>query len=222
MTPLNGLARAVALILLIGVITGCATSRADLVRSHFGVRPDEPEVKATGNTFCLEYQEYATYAQQLQEAYHSRATQNRWWIYAAGITGLGAAAASGALAAAATVTAGTLALLSISGGVAAGAFATVDNPDLAKLYTSAANSVDEARLTAEEERLKSATEDACRKALLALKKQVSEARKKLELGRTSSAAGALIRATAERDELDRLLDKEIEKRAKGRSGAPGQ
>jgi hypothetical protein len=199
----GGLARGVLLLVLAGLLAGCSTtSRADLMRSHIGVRPDEPKPKS--RVGCAEYEEYLSYTQQLQEAYHSRASQNRWWIYVAAITGIGAAAASGALAAATAVSVGTLALLSISGGFAAGTFGALDNTDLAKLYTSAANAIDQARL--DSERLAPGGDDAaCHRALVALKERIVEVRTTLELGRTNTAAGALIRAKAEREALDKVL-----------------
>jgi len=61
----------------------------------------------------------------------------------AGILGLGAATATGGHAAAAAGTT-TIALVAISGGFAAGTFATIDNSELAKIYTIAANHIDTA------------------------------------------------------------------------------
>jgi hypothetical protein len=130
------------LVCLGGLTSGCL-SRPDLMRSHMGVRPDEPDPTVARDR-CDEYQEYVKYAQQLQEAYQSRASQNRWWIYVAAVTGLGAAAATGGLAAAGAAGVGTLALLGISGGFAAATFGTIDNAELAKMYAHSANSVDRA------------------------------------------------------------------------------
>src|SRR5206468_11466622 len=90
---------------------------------------------------CDKFTEYAKYAKQLKEAYRTRTTQNRTWIYVAGITGLAVAAASGALAAAAAVAAGTLALLAPSGSFTASAFATITNSELANVYNMAANEI---------------------------------------------------------------------------------
>src|SRR2546428_106236 len=134
-----------ALLTLGSILSGCATptSRWDLWREHLGFRPDEPVVQPD-ITACKQNKTYSAYAQELQEAYHSRATQNRAWLYIAGILGLGVAAASGALAAATAVAAGTLALLAISGGFSAAAFATIDNSDLSALYTDSANGIDAA------------------------------------------------------------------------------
>jgi hypothetical protein len=127
----------------LGALTSGCLSRPDLMRSHMGIRPDEPDPTVARDR-CGEYQEYVKYAQQLQEAYQSRASQNRWWIYVAAVTGLGAAAATGGLAAAGAAGVGTLALLGISGGFAAATFGTIDNTELAKMYAHSANSVDRA------------------------------------------------------------------------------
>jgi hypothetical protein len=243
------------LLCLIAIAGGCATSRMDLMPQHFGVRPDEPPPRLEGQA-CDEYRDYVVYAQKLQEAYYSRASQNRWWIYVAAITGLGAAAATGGLAAAGAAGVGTLALLGISGGFAAGAFGTLENTELAKMYTLSANSLDkallradatlkgvaqvpaaEARLARLEKRRAAATDDAtraslarsieratkslemardkeqaarngqalCVDAVLALRRDVTRTRTKLELLRTNTAAGALARAQEERQALDEIL-----------------
>jgi hypothetical protein len=136
------------LLCLIGMTSGCTMTRPDLMRNHMGVRPDEPDPTVKLGP-CEAYREYVKYAQQLQEAYHSRASQNRWWLYVAGVLGLGAAAASGGLAAAGAAGVGTLALLGISGGFAAGTFGTLNNPELAKMYSLSATSVDKAVQRAE-------------------------------------------------------------------------
>src|SRR5262245_46536466 len=101
------------LLALVGILSGWARFPQNL-----GIRPNEPTVQIDANA-CEEYRSYSSYAQALQEAYHSRASQNRGWLYVAGILGLGVAAASGGLAVAG-VAAGTLGLLAISGGFAAG------------------------------------------------------------------------------------------------------
>jgi hypothetical protein len=210
------LASRVTLFALIGIsLVGCAHSRrGDLWFQHLGVRPDEPKVAIAGGTtgtpaktVCDVYVEYAAYAQQLQEAYHSRATQNRFWIYAAGILGLGAAAASGGLAAAAAG-ATTIALVAISGGFAAGTFAAIDNSELAKVYTIAANKIEATVLDADrQQRAASTPPDAgCAAALGVLKDGVSEARTMLELARTNNAVLALIRAKEEQKALARLIE----------------
>jgi hypothetical protein len=156
------------------------------------------------------YVDYSTYAQQLHEAYHARSTQNRAWIYVAGILGLGAVAATGGLAAAAAG-ATTLALVAISGGFAAGTFATIDNSELAKVYTIAANQIDAALLESDRQlRVDVSTQAlqdaACSRALGTLKDGVSAARILLEQARTNSAVAALIRAREEQKTLAKLIE----------------
>jgi hypothetical protein len=126
----------------VGVLSGCASMKANL-----GIRPDEPKFERT-EAPCSQYETYSGYAQQLQEAYHSRGTQNRGWIYVAGVVGLGVAAATGGLALAGALGATGLGLLATSGGFASGGFATINNEALAFSYTVAANTIDEAAKTA--------------------------------------------------------------------------
>jgi hypothetical protein len=186
---------------------GCAHSRRnDFWAQHIGIRPDEPKIPPAATMACDVYIEYAAYAQQLQEAYHSRATQNRFWIYAAGIVGLGAAAASGGLAAAAAA-ATTIGLVSISGGFAAGTFAAINNSELANVYTIAANRIDTVVIDAERLRRASASAEAgCTAAFGVLRESVSETRMMLEQARTNNALGALIRAKEEQKALARVLE----------------
>ena len=167
-----------------------------------GLRPDEP-ITGIGAP-CQEYKDYTTYALNLKEAYRTRTTQNRMWLYVAGITGLGVAAASGALAAATAVAAGTLALLAISGGFAAASFATIDNSELANVYNMAANQIGTALAEAESERLLAPAN--CAAPLAELVTAVSDARNELETARTNSAAGALIRARAGRPSAKNLMN----------------
>jgi len=188
----------------VAVLSGCAT-----LPQNLGIRPNEPAIAPKAD-LCDQYVTYATYAQGLQEAYHSRSSQNRGWIYVAGLVGLGVAAASGGLAAATTVAAGTLALLAISGGFAAASFATINNSDLALSYTVAANKVDTALMESRAKLVASTTSagytnDSCAAALSTLSAGVSEARTHLEVARTNNAAGALARAKDQRDLLNKSI-----------------
>src|SRR5262245_36659701 len=114
-------ARLLTLIVLGTILTGCGMlgsfANPDIyVGSRIGLRPDHPVINVLPEDPCVELQKYVVYTVNLKEAYRTRATQNRSWIYVAGITGLGVAAASGGLAAAGAAAAGTLGLLAISGG----------------------------------------------------------------------------------------------------------
>src|SRR6266850_2485024 len=134
------------------VLSSCApTFQKDITwGQRLGFRPDEPDFSVpTAATVCAAFKQYAIYSKQLKEAYRTRTTQNRTWIYVAGITGLAVAAASGALAAATAVAAGTLALLAISGGFTAASFATINNSELANVYNVAANDIGTALAAAE-------------------------------------------------------------------------
>ena len=197
-----------ACIVLGGLLTGCAgTFRQDRIWQNMGVHPTEPSIDISKNS-CQEFEAYADYAQGLRETYHTRATQNRAWLYIAGITGLGIVAATGGLAAAAAVSVGTLALLSISGGFTAGTFATINNTDLAKSYTIAVKRVDTA-LKEANGMLPSASRfsdlQACGDALQKLKESVTEARNILEDSRTDVAVGALDRARDAQKTMTALL-----------------
>jgi hypothetical protein len=122
------------------------------------------------------------------------------------------AAASGGLAVAG-VAAGTIGLLAISGGFAAGSFAVVNNNALAFSYTVAANSIDEALKSARGQLVfvdrndanKGSAPASCADALRTLITGVSNARTRLEVARTDNAAGALVRA---KDQLN-ILSQQI-------------
>ena len=195
--------RSVVIVVLGVMLGGCAS---------LGIRPAEPQLAQQINsrqvTACDEFIAYFDYAQKLQESYHSRASQNRFWIYGAGILGLGVVAASGGLAAAGAATVGTLALLSISGGFSAGLFATIDNPTLADIYTIAATKIDAALNDAHAQipptLYATANDAACKTALNDLWAKVSDARSRLEEARTDSAKAALQRAVAQQEALKKL------------------
>jgi hypothetical protein len=146
--------------------------------------------------------EYLNYSRDLQEAYHSRATQNRWWIYVAGTLGLVTIAVSGGLAAAAASTT-AIAIVAISGGFTSSFFALVGNDVLAGNYTAAANSVDLAIAAAA---VNKADPDQCAAAYVALVNGVSVAATQLEEDRTTSAVDALKRANAEKATLSKQTD----------------
>jgi hypothetical protein len=182
-----------SLLVLASLLSGCGT----MFSSHLGIRPTEPEPTVAND--CAAYTAYAKYAQQLQEAYHTRSSQNRGWLYVAGVLGLGVAAATGGLAAAGAAAVGTLGLLSISGAFAAGSFATINNEALALSYTVAANSIDKALADS-----RSGVPN-CTTALSILVVNVSDARRNLEIARTDNAVGALARA---KDAL-KLLNEQV-------------
>ena len=106
--------------------------------------------------------------------------------------------------------AGTIGLLAISGGFAAGTFATINNQALALSYTVAANSIDEALKNARQQHRDPNNSDtftpaSCASALAILVVAVSDARTHLEVARTDNAAGAMARA---KDQL-KLLNEQV-------------
>jgi hypothetical protein len=217
-------ARLLTLIVFGATLTGCATfSNSDLYwGSRFGFRPDDPSFTVQPDDPCDALRKYITYAVNLKEAYRTRATQNRTWIYVAAIAGLGVAAASGALAAASAVAAGTLALLAISGGVTASTFATLDNSELANVYTVAANDIGTALGNAEARIARCPSKEECSAELAYLTNAVTTARNTLETARTASAAGALARATAQKTLLDQEIAKvqaQVDAQAKAKEAA---
>jgi hypothetical protein len=202
-------ARLLTLFVLGAILTGCGTfSNPDIsFGSRIGFRPDDPQFKLGSPTdSCTRLTDYIAYAVDLKEAYRTRATQNRTWLYVAGIVGLGVAAASGGLGVAGAA-AGTIALLSVSGGFTAGAFATINNSELANVYTVAANDIGSALAHVEARMTRCYSAEDCGGQLAYLREAVTSARNTLETARTDSAAGALARATAQKT----LLDDEIAK-----------
>src|SRR5215470_2353553 len=201
-------ARLLTLGVLGAILAGCGTfGNPDIsFGSRIGLRPDDPRFIVEPTDPCAGLTAYIAYAVDLKEAYRTRATQNRSWLYVAGIVGLGVAAASGGLGIAGAA-AGTIALLSISGGFSAGAFATIDNAELANVYTVAANDINGALAHVEARMTRCHSKEDCSGQLAYLREAVATARNTLETARTSSAAGALARATAQK----KLLDDEIAK-----------
>jgi hypothetical protein len=180
-----------------------------------GIRPNEADYQTQSQESemaCPEFRAYAKYTMALQEAYHSRASLNRFSIYASGTTGLATITATAALAAASSPSLGTLALISLGGGFATGLFALADNPTLADIYTIAANRLETARQVAEA-KLQPGTDGklntnhvACKDALDYLRQEVVQAKNNLERARTDSAVAALQRAAEQAKKLNKLAD----------------
>jgi hypothetical protein len=181
-----------------------AVACSPLYNAHVGIRPDPP-VFAPEKSPCEQFKEMVDYGQTLQEAYHSRATQNRFWIYAAGTVALGTVAATGGLGAAGAAGL-SIALLSVSGGFTSGFFAIIDNSTLADVYTISANRIAEA-LTESRKQLAygPAGPEGCKPALDLLAAKVTAAQTDLERARTDAAVAAVIRARAQMDKLSQLI-----------------
>src|SRR5215813_4306501 len=205
-------ARLLTLGVLGAILAGCGTfGNPDIsFGSRIGLRPDDPRFIVEPADPCAGLTAYIAYAVDLKEAYRTRATQNRSWLYVAGIVGLGVAAASGGLGIAGAA-AGTIALLSVSGGFSAGAFATINNSELANVYTVAANDIGTALANTQARITRfSRSREECSAELAYLSNRVTGARNTLETARTDSAAGALARATAAKKLLDEEITKALE------------
>jgi len=204
MRTLLGVARRAVGLGILGItLCGCAILPNP---ERFGIRPDEPfPLMAEDPDPCVVYDQYVIYVQELQEAYHSRASQNRGWIYVAAILGLSVAAAAGGLGIAAAASAGTIALLTLTGGAGTGFFTIIDNPTLAEVYTISANRLDAALNDPSQglSQLAASGPAGCTAALEQLRGRVSAVRSDLEAARTDSAKAALIRAAAQQESVKR-------------------
>jgi len=195
--------RVLGLVVLLCILAGCNGPR-------LGIRPDDPPYDISQAGVCKEFIDYANYTQNLKEAYHSRATQNRSWIYASGTTALGTMATTAGLAAASSASMGSLALVPIIGGFLSGVFAMADNPTLADIYTIAANRLGttlqeaDAELTTKNNGKRYDDPAACATALKLLRRGVTETKNNLERARTDSAVAALQRASAQSQHLNQL------------------
>lgn len=152
-----------ALLLFPTLLTGCSTMSP--YGRYFGVRPDGPEMlqnnspsipaecdklDANGTAACLRYVSYVKWAEEMGQAYRSRATMNEWSIYVAGTIALGALAAVGGLGVVGAAASETVGLLSVSTGFTSGFFGLLNNSERAGFYTHAANEIALARAQAEE------------------------------------------------------------------------
>lgn len=190
------IARAGAVLLAAALLSACAS---------MGVRPGFPKL-AENDTPCTRYEKEFNYTVELQEAYHTRASQNRAWIYIAGILALGTTAATGGLAALGGA-AVALTALSLSGGFASGSFALIDNQTLAAVYTSSANRLAEGLRDAEKKADfdgGTRTGESCESALVTLAAARTTAQTELETARSNASAAAMIRAREETTRLDEL------------------
>src|SRR5262249_21544558 len=87
--------RSIGRLVLLGLVVflgGCS----EMTNARLGIRPDARPFNP-GADPCAQLKDMVDYSQVLQEAYHTRATQNRFWIYGAGTVALGTVAATGGL-----------------------------------------------------------------------------------------------------------------------------
>lgn len=203
--------------ILVALLTGCTAA-------NIGIRPNPAPFKTTDSA-CTQFAARIEYSRDLQEAYHSRASQNRFWLYAAAAMGIGTIAATGGLGAAGAASL-SIALLSVSGGFTTGLFAILDNSDIAQNYTIAANGVADDIVEAWKIAYPPAgsgepTDKMCADALTALNASLTKTSNALELARTDTAAGALMRAEAQQKELQKVIASLKDTGAAGATGPTG-
>jgi len=192
---------------------------------YFGLRPDAPDVRPDEDikkecrerhpdenshdlrTACEQYLAHVVWAQQLAEAYRSRATMNEWAIYAAGIIALGGLSAVSGLGVAAVASAETLGLIGVSTGFTSALFGFMNNSRRAGFYTTAANDISSVLAKATELVGGRPDRDSYDAATKQLAVSVSKIANALETERYQAAADAA-KAKQVQDALDRL--KELE------------
>jgi len=182
--------RAIAVIGLSLWLPGCSP----MSRARLGIRPDLP-ASAVSSDCASQFDDLVDYSQTLREAYRTRASGNRFWIYVAGTMALGTLAATGGLAAAGAATL-SIALLSVSGGFTSGVFAVVNNSTLASVYTISENKVADSIVAA-----KKAYPASCENAKNDLLRDVTAAENQLDRARTDAALAAAIAAQAQLEKL---------------------
>jgi hypothetical protein len=153
----NGPARLTVLVLVTMLLSACAGTP---YRRYLGIRPDAPDVVTPDaltkecrrlhpnalaeQAACEQYLKYKEWAQELAEAYRSRASLNGWSIYVSGtiaLAGLGVVSGLGLAAAASPETIG---LVGVSTGFTSGFFGFINNSARAGYYTDAANKISDA------------------------------------------------------------------------------
>ncbi len=172
---------------------------------YFGVRPDGPEMfpnsstsipaechglDVHGTAACLRYLSYVKWAEEMGQAYRSRATMNEWSIYVAGTIALGALAAVGGLGVVGAAASETVGLLSVSTGFTSGFFGLLNNSERAGFYTYAANKIADARTQAEEAISSKRTAEEYTEATHILARAMGEWTTWLETQRSEAAVAA--------------------------------
>jgi hypothetical protein len=201
--------RAVAVIATASFLgTGCNT----IYPRYMGIRPDSPSIIAGKDiktecaerhgtarlpllTACEAYLVHVEWAQQLAEAYRTRATMNEWSIFLAGFIALGALSAVAGLGVAAAASVTTIGLIGVSSGFASSVFALADNKTRAGFYTVAANEIASAMAEANNKAAGATEPGPYTEATKMLTDRVNKAANTLEDKRYEAAAAAAAAAS---------------------------
>lgn len=204
--------RAIALLVAASFLSsGCGT-----FGTYLGVRPDSPAITPSSNVTkecarregdlkvvtqltlaCEGYLSHVEWAQQLDQAYRTRATMNEWSIYLAGTIALGALSAVGGLGIAAAASTTTIGLIGVSSGFASGFFGLLNNSARAGFYTVAANDIASALAEAAKKVGTPPTAQSYTDATAILHDKVELATTWLETKRSEAAAAAAAAAQKE-------------------------
>jgi hypothetical protein len=204
------LRRATALIVAVSFLSsGCG-----MFPRYLGIRPDSPAItpssevqnecarrdRIAGSLLTLDcegYLSHVEWAQQLNQAYRTRATMNEWSIYLAGTIALGALSAVGGLGLAAAASTTTIGLVGVSSGFASGFFGMLNNSARAGFYTVAANDIAAALAEAARRVGTPPTAQSYAAATVILHDKVEAAAAWLETKRSEAAAAAAASAQKE-------------------------
>lgn len=216
--------RAIALLVAVSFLsTGCGT-----FGTYLGVRPDSPGIAPSSNVTnecarregktlsaavteltlaCEGYLSNMEWAQQLDQAYRTRATMNEWSVYLAGTIALGALGAVGGLGIAAATSTTTIGLIGVSSGFASGFFGLLNNSARAGFYTVAANDIAAALAEADKTVGTPPSAKTYTAAKTILHDKVEAAATWLETKRSEAAAAAA--AYKQKDEANQKLQDKL-------------
>lgn len=214
--------RAIALLVAASFLSsGCGT-----FGTYLGVRPDSPAITPSSNVKkecarregnsnvvtpltlgCEGYLSHVEWAQQLDQAYRTRATMNEWSIYLAGTIALGALSAVGGLGIAAAASTTTIGLIGVSSGFAAGFFGLLNNSARAGFYTVAANDIASALAEAAKKVGAIPTAESFTDATMFLHDKVEAAAIWLETKRSEAAAAAA--AAVQKEQANQKLQDKL-------------
>jgi hypothetical protein len=217
-------ARQTAIVLVALLLSACSGIP---YRRSLGIRPDPPHavtpVALTNEckrlhptippdqTACEQYLKHVQWAQQLTEAYRSRATLNESVIYVGGTIALAGLSVVSGLGIAAAASTETLGLIGVSTGFTSGFLAFMNNSAKAGFYTVAANKISTALADANKKVTASPTSTTYSEATQLLAEEVSQAANELEteryqLARAAAMSQQVQQATQDRQERLAILE----------------
>lgn len=212
----NGPAQLTMLVLVAMLLSACAGTP---YRRYLGIRPDAPDVVTPDalieecrrlhpnalaeQAACEQYLKYKQWAQELAEAYRSRASLNEWSIYVAGTIALAGLSVVSGLGLAAAASPETIGLIGVSTGFTSGFFGFINNSARAGYYMVAANTISGTLAEANKKVRTTPTSATYGEATQFLADEVSKTANTLETKRYETAAAAA--ASQQLQEAERKL-----------------